>query len=106
MPWFVKLEQGLVDKARFDAVVPEHLAWVAELRAAGHRPTTGYWADRQGREGAGGMLLFQARDLAEAKAIVRRDPLVRHGCVQWQLHEWQVVGEGPFSCETAAPDRN
>ncbi len=26
MPWFVKLEEGVVDKARFDAAVPAHLA--------------------------------------------------------------------------------
>jgi len=62
MPWFVKLEEGLVDKARFDQVVPAHLAWLARLRQQGHRPTSGYWAERVGRsgDGASGMLLFEA----------------------------------------------
>lgn len=97
MPWFVKLEEGVVDKARFDAVVPQHLAWLAAL-PPGHTPRSGYWADRKGRngDGAGGMLLFQARDWAEAEALVRADPLVSAGCVRWILHEWRLVfGELP-----------
>ena len=30
-PTFVKLELGLVSKPQFDAVIPAHLAWLAEL---------------------------------------------------------------------------
>ena len=97
MPWFVKLEEGLVDKARFDQVVPAHLAWLARLRQQGHRPSSGYWADRVGRtgDGAGGMLLFEAADWAEAEALVRSDPLIEQGCVSWTLHEWRPVFADP-----------
>jgi uncharacterized protein YciI len=91
MPWFVKLEEGCVDRARFDAVVPAHLAWLETLKRSRHRPSSGYWADRQGLEGAGGMLLFEARDRCEAEALVRQDPLIREGCVHWTLHEWRLV---------------
>ncbi|MBE9152650.1 YciI family protein [Cyanobium sp. LEGE 06113] len=91
MPWFVKLEEGLVDKAQFDAVVPLHLAWLAELEAQGHRPVSGYWADRRGAEGAGGMLLFWAGSWDEASRLVRHDPLIEQGCVSWTLHEWAPV---------------
>ncbi|MEB3351369.1 MAG: YciI family protein [Cyanobacteriota bacterium] len=98
-PWFVKLEEGLVSKERFDQVVPDHLAWLAELERAGHAPSSGYWGDRRGRDGAGGMLLFRAADMAAAEALVRRDPLVRAGCVRWMLHQWCVV----FRSGTAAP---
>lgn len=115
MPWFVKLEEGIVDKGTFDAVVPEHLAWLRTLAAAGHRPLSGYWADRKGcnGEGAGGMLLFEAASLAEADDLVRQDPLIRQGCVRWTLHEWRLVfgvppppGIGPqpvLRSGTAAP---
>lgn len=107
MPWFVKLEEGIVDKARFDAVVPEHRAWLQTLAAAAHQPASGYWADRQGRngQGAGGMLLFQAASMAEAEALVLQDPLIQRGCVRWTLHEWRLVfaaGE-PLRSGTAAP---
>lgn len=108
MAWFVKLEEGLVDKAAFDAVVPEHLAWLRALEAAGHQPASGYWGERKGRngEGAGGMLLFQADSYAAAEALVRQDPLIRAGCVRWTLHEWCLVfGPAvPLRSGTAAPD--
>ncbi|MEB3308282.1 MAG: YciI family protein [Cyanobacteriota bacterium] len=118
MPWFVKLEEGIVDKTRFDAAVPAHLTWLRQLNAEGHRPMSGYWADRVGcnGEGAGGMLIFQAASLAEAERLVRHDPLIQQGCVRWVLHEWQPVftgtgavapGEGAaFRNETEAPARN
>jgi uncharacterized protein YciI len=93
MPWFVKLEEGIVPKDRFDAVVPAHLAWLAELEHRGHRPVSGYWADRRGcnGEGAGGMLVFWAADWPEAEGLVRHDPLILAGCVRWTLHEWTPV---------------
>ncbi len=93
MPWFVKLEEGVVERERFDAHLGAHLGWVAELERRGHRPSTGYWRERKGMTGAGagGMLLFQAGDRDEAEALVRADPLVRAGCVRWTLHEWAVV---------------
>jgi uncharacterized protein YciI len=113
LPWFVKLEEGIVDKAAFDAVVPEHLAWLRTLEAAGHEPSSGYWGDRKGLngQGAGGMLLFQAASMEEAEAVVQGDPLIQHGCVRWTLHEWRLVfGPGvqlgssaPFRSGTAAP---
>lgn len=93
VPWFVKLEAGVVAKPQFDAVIPAHLAWLADLERWGHEPRSGYWADRVGRsgDGAGGMLLFRAGNWAEAEALVRTDPLILQGCVTWTLHEWAVV---------------
>jgi uncharacterized protein YciI len=93
MAWFVKLEAGRVPKPAFDAVIPAHLAWLAELERRGHEPRSGYWADRVGRQGdgAGGMLLFHAASWAEAEALVQTDPLIVQGCVTWTLHEWSVV---------------
>jgi uncharacterized protein YciI len=88
MPWFVKIEEGVVDKPTFDRHVPAHKAYVRELIAKGHKARTGYWAQR-----GGGMLLFQAASLAEAQEIVAQDPLVKNGCVKYQLFEWRVVAE-------------
>ena len=33
-------------------------------------------------------MMFRARDLAAAEALVLQDPLVANGCVDWQLNEW------------------
>lgn len=88
MAWFVKIETGLVDKPTFDQHVPAHVAFVKALIDQGHRAKTGYWGCR-----GGGMLLFEAADMAEAEAIVARDPLVVHGCVEYHLYEWKIVVE-------------
>ena len=88
MPWFVKIEKGVVDKSTFDQSVPAHQAYVRVLIAKGHQAKTGYWAER-----GGGMLLFWAESLAEAEAIVTQDPLVQNGCVKYELHEWKIVVE-------------
>ncbi|ABB57826.1 YciI family protein [Synechococcus elongatus] len=86
MPWFVKIERGLVEKAVFDRYVPAHLDYVRQLIAAGHQASSGYWGER-----GGGMLLFRAESRRQAEQIVAADPLVQAGCVTYELHEWCVV---------------
>ncbi len=88
MPWFVKIEEGIVDKATFDRHVPAHKEYVRELIAEGHQAKTGYWSCY-----GGGMLLFQAASMDKAKEIVAQDPLVKNGCVKYKLYEWCVVVE-------------
>lgn len=88
MAWFVKIETGQVDKATFDQYVPDHLAYVRSLIEQGHAARTGYWAER-----GGGMMVFQAESLAAAKALIKADPLVKNGCVAYELHEWCIVME-------------
>lgn len=88
MPWFVKIEKGIVDKKTFDQYVPAHKAFVHDLIAKGHHAKTGYW-----QELGGGMLLFTANSLQEAKTIVAQDPLIQNHCVEYELHEWHIVVE-------------
>ncbi|MEM1370105.1 MAG: YciI family protein [Cyanobacteria bacterium P01_H01_bin.15] len=88
MPWFVKIEKGIVDKLIFDQFVPAHLDYVKQLIAEGHHAKSGYWAEK-----GGGMLLFQATSIGEAQKIVDADPLVQNHCVTYELHEWTVVAE-------------
>jgi uncharacterized protein YciI len=86
MPWFVKIEEGIVDKPTFDEYVPAHKAFVQGLVTKGHEARTGYWKQR-----GGGMLLFKASSMDEARAIVEQDPLVQNGCVNYKLYEWCLV---------------
>lgn len=88
MPWFAKIEFGIIEKTTFDQYVPDHKAYVQDLIEKGHQARSGYW----GRRG-GGMMIFQAESMEAAKAIVERDPLVKNGCVQYELYEWCVVIE-------------
>lgn len=88
MPWFAKIETGIVEKAVFDQSIPAHIAYVKELIAKGHQARSGYWAHR-----GGGMLIFQAESLAEAEKIVAEDPLIQNGCVTYELYQWCLVAE-------------
>ncbi|MCS6814860.1 MAG: YciI family protein [Cyanobacteria bacterium] len=88
MPWFAKIEVGIVDKATFDQYVPDHIAYVKTLIAKGHKARSGYWKQR-----GGGMLVFEAASREDAEAIVAQDPLVQNHCVTYNLYEWCVVVE-------------
>ncbi|KST65451.1 YciI family protein [Mastigocoleus testarum] len=88
MPWFVKIEAGKVEKSMFDEHVDAHKNFVRDLIAKGHRAKTGYWAKR-----GGGMMLFEAASMEEAKEIVARDPLVENECVDYVIYEWKIVVE-------------
>ena len=88
MPWFAKIEAGIVDKATFDKYVPAHKAYVQDLIAKGYKARSGYWKRR-----GGGMLLFEAASREEAEAIVSKDPLIENGCVKYELYEWCLIAE-------------
>lgn len=88
MPWFVKIEKGIVDKPTFDRYVPAHKAYVRQLINQGYQARSGYWAEL-----GGGMLVFRAESMAAAKAIVEADPLIQNRCVEYELHEWRIVVE-------------
>jgi uncharacterized protein YciI len=56
--------------------------------------SSGYLVDGQGRPGGGGLLLLEAASHAEAEALVRADPMVCSGGVDWRLEQWRpVVGD-------------
>jgi len=88
MSTYVKIETGIVSKATFDKYVPAHREYVLDLISQGHKARSGYWGER-----GGGMLLFEANSLEEAKKIVLNDPLVINNCVHYEIHEWCIVVE-------------
>ncbi|MGD1871438.1 MAG: YciI family protein [Mastigocoleus sp.] len=88
MPWFVKIESGKVEKSTFDQYVPAHKAYVQKLIDNGYQAKSGYW-ERRG----GGMMLFEAASMEEAKAIIAQDPLIQNNCVDYDIYEWQIVVE-------------
>jgi len=94
MPWFIKTETFRVPHAEVRPHLEAHRAWVVQQRARGVRLSSGYLVDGEGRPGGGGLLLLQAADYASAAALVRQDPIVASGCVDWQLQGWlPAVGD-------------
>ena len=94
MAWFIKTETFRLPRPQLLAHLQAHHAWVAELRQQGVVMSSGYLVDQEGRPGGGGLLLLAAEDYAAAEALVRQDPLIANGCVDWQLQGWiPAVGD-------------
>ncbi len=94
MPWFIKTETFRVPHAEVAPHLAAHRTWVAQQRQRGRLLCSGYLVDGEGRPGGGGLLLLQAPDYASADALVRQDPIVASGCVDWQLQGWlPAVGD-------------
>jgi uncharacterized protein YciI len=91
MPWFIKHETFLRPAPEMSPHLAAHRAWVAELRERGVRISSGYLVDSEGRPGGGGLLLLEAADHGDAEALIRQDPMVRSGGVQWTLQRWMAV---------------
>ncbi|MFN5515789.1 MAG: YciI family protein [Cyanobacteriota bacterium] len=93
MPWFVKIERGIVPKETFDRFVPAHRDYVQRLREGGRLAQSGYWGQR-----GGGMLLFWADSREEAQTLVEQDPLILNHCVEYELREWRLIDPAaPFT---------
>jgi uncharacterized protein YciI len=94
MPWFIKQETFRLPHAALRPHLAAHRAWVAALRQRGVRISSGYLVDGGGLPGGGGLLVLEAEDYAAAEALIRDDPMVRGGGVDWSLHQWiGAVGE-------------
>lgn len=94
MAWFVKTETFRRPREEVEPHRLEHLAWVKRLQAEGRSISSGYLVDAEGRPGGGGLLVLEATDHAHALELVRQDPLIVNGCVDWQLQGWiAAVGD-------------
>lgn len=65
---------------------PQHLAYLESLKEQGKIFAMGPFAD-----GAGGMVVYIADSLEEAKNMAEKDPYVVEGVRRLELHEWKMV---------------
>ena len=65
---------------------PQHLAYLENLRKQGKIFAMGPFAD-----GAGGMVIYIADSLEEAREMAENDPYVVEGVRRLELHEWQMA---------------
>ena len=80
----------IVDRAVYEPHLPDHLAYLAELKAAGHLLLSGPVTDR-----AGGFLLLQADSFALVEGLVQRDPLIARGLDRYEIREWRITDGQP-----------
>ena len=67
---------------------PDHIAFLEENASKGNIFARGPFSD-----GAGGLVIYQAESLEEAKAIAARDPYVSGGARRLELHPWEMKKE-------------
>lgn len=76
----------IVDPAGNTRTRPAHLAYVDMLRREGKVIWAGPFAD-----GEGGMVIYEADTLAEAKRLASDDPVIKEGVRTLELREWNPL---------------
>jgi uncharacterized protein YciI len=76
----------LIRRPRYDAsVVPQHRAFLEQLRAEGRNEMSGPFSDN-----SGGAYLLLANDYDEAVAMAHRDPAYASGGWDLTIYEWKA----------------
>ncbi|PSL41574.1 uncharacterized protein YciI [Planomicrobium soli] len=76
----------LVDKEKSDQERPAHLAFLDEMKQAGHVSAFGRFVD-----GSGGLVIYNAETYEECEALVKQDPFVQSGARTYKIHEWGLL---------------
>ena len=111
MPWFVKHETFTPETAALSVEqrrshLEAHRAWVEEQLESGTVITTGFLVDGKGLPGGGGLLMVEAESYAQALALLRGDPMIARGLVDWTLQQWMPVAGSPLmAILSPAPNR-
>ena len=94
MLWFIKTERFLRPYSQMKSHLDAHRRWVEQRRAEGVVLSSGYLVDGEGQPGGGGLLLLLAADYREAEALIKQDPMLISGGVEWTLQQWRpAVGD-------------
>lgn len=80
----------IVDRAIYEPHLPDHRAYLAELKANGHLLLSGPATDR-----GGGFVLLRAESLAAAHQLAHADPLVTRGLDRCDVREWRITDGQP-----------
>jgi uncharacterized protein YciI len=65
---------------------PQHLDYLGQLKEKGKTFAVGRLTD-----GAGGLVIYKAESLEEAKSYAENDPYVIHKARSLEIHEWDMV---------------
>ena len=80
----------IVDRAIYEPHLPDHLAYLGELKAAGHLLLSGPATDK-----TGGFLLLHAESFEAAQAIVENDPFIKRGLDRYEIRKWLITNGLP-----------
>ena len=94
---YVAQSVPVAEPAEIKAVLPDHLAYQAELERAGKLALAGPMSDETGEHMQGmGLIIYRAESLNAARALAEGDPMHKSGARDFTLCKW-LVNEGSFS---------
>jgi uncharacterized protein YciI len=75
------------DKAKVQAIRPEHRQYLTSLRDRGQLAASGPFTDD-----SGALIIYEAASRAEAEQLLQGDPFAKNGIfMQYQLRPWNPV---------------
>ena len=79
------------------AALPDHLAYQAQLEAAGQLALAGPMSDESGENMQGvGLIIYRAPSLEAARALAAADPMHKSGARSFTLRRW-MINEGSLN---------
>ncbi len=73
------------DPVKSQDLRPQHLEFLGQNERAGRIFARGRFAD-----GAGGLVIYMAESLDEARKVAENDPYIVSGARALELHEWEM----------------
>jgi uncharacterized protein YciI len=79
------------------AVLPDHLAYQAELERAGSLALAGPMSDESGENMQGmGLIIYRAESLEAARVLADNDPMHKSGARTYVMRRW-MINEGSLN---------
>ncbi len=96
MSWFVKTESFTLEAQEIPAekrreYIKKHIEWTKELKSQGINFHSGYLTNKNKVPGGGGLFILQAESYEEAEQLIKDDPIIAAGIVNWKLQEWILI---------------
>ena len=92
MPFFAKTEiikkEYLINNDLKRKIINEHNDWIKKLNKEGVNIKSGFLVDETKRPGDGGLLILEINNYENALKIIKNDPMIKNGLVEWKLNEW------------------
>ena len=99
--YFIVFTEPLAERDAIQSHLAIHLDYQRDLERRGIIVAAGPLSDETGQEWTGkGMIIYRARDMAEARAIADADPMHRDGKRKYKIIPW-LMNEGSFTLKVS-----
>ncbi|MEH7344677.1 YciI family protein [Bacillus sp. JJ1532] len=83
----------MINEEKSQLYRPQHLEFLENMNKEGKIFARGRFAD-----GSGGMVIYIAETLDEAKSFAEKDPYIIHEARGMEIHEWEIISNAVMNC--------